>query len=182
MKIAAPAKATPWPPRSAWQAGWLRRCGREICRPAGDHPKDGKLKIIIMKIFLKALICSILLASFLLAIPAAQAAGLVPCNGAVAGNGLPKCEACHILGLIVNITEFLFKQIALPLAGLMFLVGGIMMMLAAGSETRYKKGKEILVNALFGLVIVLAAFAIVNTLIMFFASGSFSSGWWQVNC
>ena len=46
----------------------------------------------------------------------------------------------------------------------------------------YKKGKEILVNALFGLVIVLAAFAIVNTLIMFFASGSFSSGWWQVNC
>mgnify|MGYP001592738010 CR=1 FL=1 len=126
-----------------------------------------------MKIFLKSLICSLFLASLLFAVPAAQAAGLVPCNG-------PDCRPCDLFKLVINITEFLFKQIALPLAGLMFLVGGIMMISAGGVESRYKKGKEILVNTLIGLVIVLAAFAIVNTLIMFFAGGTIANGWWQV--
>jgi len=126
-----------------------------------------------MKTFLKTFICFLFLASFFLAIPVSQAAGLVPCNG-------PNCTVCHLFKLVVNVTEFLFKQIALPLAGLMFLVGGIMMMLAGGSETRFKNGKEILINTLFGLVIVLAAFAIVNTIIMFFGSGEIANGWWQV--
>jgi len=126
-----------------------------------------------MKIFLKSSVCFLFLASLFLAIPVAQAAGLVPCSG-------PDCRPCHLFKLIVNITEFLFKQIALPLAGLMFLVGGIMMMLSGGNEARFKKGKEILINTLFGLVIVLAAFAIVNSLITFFASGTIANGWWQV--
>jgi len=126
-----------------------------------------------MKIFLKSLICSLFLASLIFAIPAAQAAGLVPCNGT-------DCKVCHLFQLITNITEFLFKQIALPLAGLMFLVGGIMMISAGGVESRYKNGKEILVNTLIGLVIVLAAFAIVNTIIMFFGNGTIANGWWQV--
>lgn len=111
-----------------------------------------------------------LLTSFFLVIPASQAAGLVPCEGT-------DCKVCHLFKLVTNIIEFLFKQIALPLAGLMFLIGGIMMISSGGTETRYKKGKEILVNTLIGLVIVLSAFAIVNTLIMFFASGEFANGW-----
>ena len=126
-----------------------------------------------MKTFLKNLSSFIFIVSLLSIIPAAQAAGLVPCNG-------PDCTVCHVFKLVVNITEFLFKQVALPLAGLMFLVGGIIMMLSAGSEARYKKGKDILINTLIGLVIVLAAFAIVNTLIMFFADGTIANGWWRV--
>ncbi len=127
---------------------------------------------LIMKIFFRSLICFLFLTSFLLAIPVSQAAGLVPCSGS-------DCTVCHIFQLIVNITEFLFKQVALPLAGLLFLIGGIMMMLAGGAEARYKKGKDILVNTLVGLVIVLAAFAIVNTLIIFFVPDStVSGGWW----
>jgi len=126
-----------------------------------------------MKTFLKNLSSFIFIVSLLSIIPAAQAAGLVPCNG-------PDCTVCHVFKLVVNITEFLFKQVALPLAGLMFLVGGIIMMLSAGSEARYKKGKDILINTLIGLDIVLAAFAIVNTLIMFFADGTIANGWWRV--
>lgn len=126
-----------------------------------------------MKIFLKNLICFLALAFCLLVIPASQAAGLVPCEG-------PDCRPCHIFALIVNITEFLFEDIALPLAGLLFLIGGIMMLTAGGAESRFKKGKEILVNTLVGLVIVLSAFAIVNTLITFFAAGQFANGWWRV--
>ena len=106
-----------------------------------------------MRTFLKSLICLLFLASLFLVIPATQAAGLVPCNG-------PDCRVCHLFQLITNITSFLFRQIAMPLAGLMFLVGGIMMMLSGGNETRFKKGKEILVNTLVGLVIILVAFAI----------------------
>jgi len=129
-----------------------------------------------MKIFFKAFLCLLFFASIFLTIPVFQAAGqatgegLVPCNG-------PNCTVCHLFKLIVNITEFLFKQVALPLAGLLFLIGGIMMISAGGVESRYKKGKDILINTLIGLVIVLAAFAIVNTLMMFFATGEISINW-----
>lgn len=103
-------------------------------------------------------------------IPASQAAGLVPCEG-------PDCKVCHLFQLIVNITRFLSETVALPLAGLMFLIGGIMMVSSGGVESRYKKGKEILINTLIGLILVFAAFLIVNTLITFFASGELALGW-----
>lgn len=136
-----------------------------------------------MKTFFKNLICFLFIASiFLVAIPASRAAGfdedgLVPCNGPSAGNGLPACKVCHLFQLVVNITKFLSETVALPLAGLMFLIGGIMMVSSGGVESRYKKGKEILINTLIGLILVFSAFLIVNTLITFFASGELSVGW-----
>jgi len=111
----------------------------------------------------------------LLASLPASAAGLVPCNG-------PDCKLCHLLVLIVNITNFLMRNIAAPLAGLMFLVGGIMMVAAGGSESRFSKGKEIFLNTLIGVVIVLSSWAIVNTLIMIFGSGQLAGNWWNVQC
>ena len=127
-----------------------------------------------MNIFLKNLVCLIAIFSFFLVLPASQAAGLVPCEG-------PDCKPCDLFRLIVNITNFLFYQIAMPLAGLMFLIGGIMMISSGGTETRYKKGKEILVNTLFGLIIALAAFVIVNSLVSFFGSGDILD-WSTVEC
>ncbi len=106
-------------------------------------------------------------------------AALVPaCRGA-------SCTPCDFMQLISNISFFIVRDITAPLAGLLFLVGGIMMVSAGGSEERFKKGKEIFKNTVFGVLIVLASWAIVNTLITTLGSsvaGFVPGTWWQVNC
>lgn len=115
---------------------------------------------------------------FLFAALPASAAGLVPCSGY-------KCTPCQFLVLVSNIINFMMKDITFPLAGLLFLIGGLMMVASGASEDNYKKGKTIIVNTLIGVVIVLSAWAIVNTLII--TVGSSAAGvrvenWWKVSC
>jgi riboflavin transporter FmnP len=119
----------------------------------------------------------LVIGSWLLA-NSAFANGLVPCRGA-------GCTPCHVLLLIKNIANFLVRDVTAPLAGLLFLVGGIMMIAAGGSEERFKKGKQIFVNTAIGAFIVLASWAIVNTLIVTLGSnveGFNVQNWWNVNC
>ncbi|TSC53779.1 MAG: hypothetical protein LiPW39_68 [Parcubacteria group bacterium LiPW_39] len=110
-----------------------------------------------MKFYLKTFSILLAISYLLLAIYPVQAA-LVPCSGL-------NCTVCDLFALLGNITNFILKNVMPPLAGLLFLVGGIMMVAAAGSEERFKKGRTILVNTLIGVVIVLAAWVVINTLI-----------------
>ncbi len=112
------------------------------------------------RFYLKIFSMLLAISYLLLAIYPVQAA-LVPCGG----PSQPACTVCHLFALLGNITNFILKDVMPPLAGLFFLVGGIMMVAAGGSEERYKKGKTILVNTLIGVVIVLAAWVVINTLI-----------------
>ncbi len=117
-------------------------------------------------------------------LPVFAADGLVPCSGPVAGR-LPACDMCKFLQLISNITLFIVRNITAPLAGLLFLIGGIMMVSAGGSEARLKKGKDIFRDTAIGVLIVLASWAIVNTLITTIGastSGFVPSNWWSVRC
>lgn len=58
--------------------------------------------------------------------------------------------------------------IAIFLAGLiaviMIIYGAVFILTAAGDETRFKTGKETVINAIIGLVIVILAFTIVNVI------------------
>ena len=123
---------------------------------------------------------------WLLAALPVSAAGLVTCNGPVAGNGLPACNVCSLLQMISNIVKFIVLDITMPLAGLLFLIGGIMMVAAGGSEERFKKGKKVFTSTVFGILIVLGSWVIINTLITTFGpnvSGFVSGGsWWNVKC
>ncbi len=127
------------------------------------------------KIF-KNLISAIILIFFLVNL--VSAAGLVPCSGI-------NCTVCHFFVLLKNIIDFLVKMVMPPLAGLMFLIGGIMMLSGGASEDNYKKGKGIMKNALIGVVIVLSSWVIVNTLIVFFGRSidNFQvDSWFKVRC
>lgn len=117
---------------------------------------------------------------FLFSAKISWAAGLVPCSG-------PNCQICHILVLISNIALFLVKNVMPSLAGLLFLVGGIMMIAAAGSEERYKKGRQVVINTAIGAAIVLVSWLIVNSLITTIGQAANVPGfnvenWWRPNC
>jgi len=135
-----------------------------------------------MKYFsgLNFLFAIIVIFSVFAALPA-FAAGLVTCNGPIAGNGLPACNVCSLLQMISNVVRFIVLDITMPLAGLSFLIGGIMMVAAGGSEERFKKGKKVFVSTVVGILIVLGSWAIINTLITAFGPGV-SGSWWDVQC
>jgi|SRR3989338_11321664 len=113
-----------------------------------------------------------------LAVSPVSAAGLVPCSG-------PDCNPCSLLQLISNVVNFIVLDITMPLAGLLFLIGGIMMVAAGGSEERFKKGKKVFVDTVIGVLIILGSWVIVNTLITTFGSsveGFVPINWWNVKC
>jgi uncharacterized protein YsxB (DUF464 family) len=61
--------------------------------------------------------------------------------------------------------------IVFPLAAVMIVVGGIMIMTAGGSTERVAKGREIVTAAVVGLLIALLSWLIIDTIIGIIAVG-----------
>lgn len=133
-----------------------------------------------MKHSLKISVLSFLFPLFAHAAAIPEGQGLVPCKG-------PDCDWCDLLQLIVNLINFAIYNIFFPLALLLILWGGIMMVSAGGKEENYKKGKEILKNTIIALVIILCAWFLVNALITTLAGSVSIEGfnpadWFKINC
>lgn len=108
--------------------------------------------------------------AFILALPFfVYAVPLVPCGNA----GQAQCTLCDLLQLINNIINFILFDLLLPLAILGFLIGGIMIVTAGGSENQLGRGKSILWSTVIGIFIAFAAWLIVNTIINSIADPSF---------
>lgn len=104
---------------------------------------------------------------FLLAIAvkaqAQNSSGLVTC-----GNpGQPDCTWGALEALIKTVFNYALEYIAIPVAVIMIAWGGITMVMSAGNESKFKKGKEIITAAAIGLVIVFAAWLIVTAVVGF---------------
>ncbi len=93
------------------------------------------------------------------------------------------CTFCDALVVIRNIISLLF-EIAVPLAVLMIVWGAVRLMLAGGSEKNFGEGKTIMTNAVTGLVIALAAWLIVNSIlnILVTGAGGITWPWNQISC
>jgi hypothetical protein len=71
----------------------------------------------------------------------------------------------------------------------MVLIGGFFLIIAAGSESRIRQGKELLTTAIIAIVIVLAAWILINT-VVFFLTGQQKEGvatiltkpWNEIDC
>jgi type IV secretory pathway VirB2 component (pilin) len=64
--------------------------------------------------------------------------------------------------MLVNIYSFIVLEIATPLALIALVIGGIFMMLSAGSPNMMATGKKIIWSAIIGLVLVFASYVIVQ--------------------
>ncbi|MFH1170962.1 MAG: peptidoglycan-binding domain-containing protein [bacterium] len=103
---------------------------------------------------------------FLLLVPATAHAD----NTCTPGKVLPPCTCegtCQLLDfvqLFINLYTF-GVQIAAPLAIFFIIVGGVILVTAAGYSNRIDMGKTIITQAVTGLIIVLISWIIVDTAI-----------------
>jgi len=90
------------------------------------------------------------------------------------------CGLCDALIVGKNIIDNLFAA-AILISVAMIVVGAFFMITSGGSEKNLSKGKDIMKNALFGLLIALSAWIIVNTL-MFLLTGRLDFPWNKITC
>lgn len=92
--------------------------------------------------------------------------GIVPAN-AQAFSNLANLGWCDLFQLISNILGFL-SFIAVPIATVAFFWGGFTLLIAAGNESKIKKGKDILLSAVKGVAIVVGANIIIKAVFIAF--------------
>jgi hypothetical protein len=110
----------------------------------------------------------------------AGAAGLVPCGG----PGEQACTTCDLLVLTQNVLEFALEMAFLIIIG--FIVyGGFRWIFSLGKEENLKAGQQIITNAIIGLIIILTAWIIVNTVfwtIKQMGGDDYTGTWFHIEC
>lgn len=127
-----------------------------------------------MRQFFLILIVGLLLASPLFV--SAQITGpLVPCDGAAGkdakGNPLKECQVCHAVELGQNIINF-FVAAAAFIAVAIFAYAGFLMLTAAGDTGKISTARGMFTNVVVGLVIVLAGWLIIDTVMKWAFQGT----------
>lgn len=139
--------------------------------------------MVIKKIFLFSFLILSLAPNFI------QAQGLVPCGYDKNGDGVvdPRTEACQFCDffvLINGIVRFVMFRLVPIAAVLMLIISGIMFFLAGAKPDFLNKAKGTITGAVIGLVLIYAAWIIVNTILNQFGiveSGSVLN-WYKPSC
>ncbi len=127
--------------------------------------------------------------------------GLVPCGKEVSVNGgiVIPCQFCHIFVMVDAILDFVIGIAfivavgMIVFAGLLFIlaysgIGGYLSKEKGGGPKLLSRAKSILGSVLTGLVIIFAAWIIVNTIFVFLGVADWALGftgpgkWSQIDC
>jgi hypothetical protein len=134
--------------------------------------------------------------------PSEQRGGVVPCgrncdDPRTPNNECEPCQLCHFFVMFENIFHFVLFDIVPPLAVLMLAIGGFMYLFAylspgevlpgggKGGPKLLAQAKGLISSVIFGLIIIFAAWLIVNTFFMVIGVASWtglSAGWWRIEC
>jgi hypothetical protein len=95
---------------------------------------------------------------------------LIPCGGpAVPEENIPAEDSCtfeHVLQLIENAINFALNYLFFPLFVIAVVYAGYLLMMSGDNPGNRKKAKDIFVNILIGLLLVLAAWLIVKLVLV----------------
>jgi len=125
-----------------------------------------------MKIFQKTLIIFIFLISLFtvnVAYAGVHTGPIVPCTD--------NCNLCHFWQLGSNIINFISFNLAIPIAVLLFVVAGIIFIVSGGDENRITLAKKIFTNVVFGLIIIMSSWLLIDTLFKTIADGNLIGAW-----
>ena len=116
--------------------------------------------LIHLSIFLFLLIPII---SFAETPPVNTNTGLVPCNNSVGGTS---CDFNALMALVNKVINFILFSMAIPIAAIMFAYAGFKMVIAGGEAAHARtEAKEIFTNTIIGLIIAVAAWLIISTIL-----------------
>ena len=145
-----------------------------------------------MKFKLSNILILIFVLSFLifpLAVSAAEFLPLVPCGlkeqpagGIPNWNYVRPCTRCDAFKLTENVIDFILKGVVPPVAAVLFIAAGLMIVLAGANQKLFEKGKAIFKNTFIGLLIILASWVIVNTFIQSFGPDQVKGSWFKFTC
>ncbi len=137
--------------------------------------------------------------------------GLVPCglgkplcknapfdqNGNCSSPGSPimtgtregmSCQLCHFFVMAKGIIDFFLLPptgIIWIIAALLFTVGGARFLFSGGNPSSINQGKSIMISVVQGLVIILVAWVVVNTIFTLIGVADWTGlreGWFKINC
>ncbi|HWB34047.1 MAG TPA: transglycosylase SLT domain-containing protein [Candidatus Paceibacterota bacterium] len=108
-----------------------------------------------------------------------QGTGLVPCGGPDDPIG---CQACNVVDLLNGLINFII-EVSIPLAMALFAYAGVLYFTSAmGGTENISKAKSIFRNVIFGFVITLGSYLLVETVLHSILSADYWKGWNQVVC
>jgi Type IV secretion system pilin/Thrombospondin type 1 domain len=82
------------------------------------------------------------------------------------GNITNPCGFADIMKLINKVVSFIFLNLALPLAAIMFAYAGFELVTSGGSTEKKSKAKEIFLNVAIGLIFAAGAYLIVHAVLV----------------
>ena len=94
------------------------------------------------------------------------------------------CQFCHLFVLGNNIIVYILTCLAPIISGVMLILGGFYLMIAGVDPGKMQKGKEIILAAIIGLVVIFVSWVILNTFLtsMGVAEWTGLDSWWEFNC
>ncbi len=88
------------------------------------------------------------------------AAGLVPCD-----NVATKCDFAQLMNMVNGIIQFILFDMAVPIAAIMFVYAGVVLVTSGGSTEKRGTAKNVFTNTLIGLVVAVACWLIVRSIL-----------------
>jgi hypothetical protein len=108
------------------------------------------------------------------------------------GSQQPACTKCELLHLVKNIIDFIMIALAPILATVFFIIAGVYLMLGGANPGMLATGKRMFSSTFMGILIVMLAWLITNTLIRTIAATIIvdestgeiidTSQWWNISC
>lgn len=97
-------------------------------------------------------------------IPVFANAVLVPCGGSKT-TSTEACTLADLAKLADKVIKFLLLQLAMPLAIVSILIGGILMITSRGDPGQLQRGKDIFYYSVIGFVLAFGAYLIIEVII-----------------
>lgn len=105
------------------------------------------------------------------------AAGLVPCGGA----GEPVCQTCHLGQLAVTVFAWLVQALGVIVV-MIIVFGGLRLGASVGDASAKQNVKRLISKAIFGYMLLLAAYMLVDTLVKMMVTDSVYGVWNEIQC